>query len=132
MTSFALPSILTLANKIIDQVNAPTTILTWIWVTVVVIYVTELSTPTVWTKTPKRVNFIGTSATVLAGIPKTVIYVLMAIGPSEASVARTGEIPSRQTNAASVRPADIGRDVTDTFLGGISRNRYCTAVYDFA
>lgn len=37
VTSLPFPSILTLANKIIDQVDAPTPILAKVWITVVII-----------------------------------------------------------------------------------------------
>lgn len=131
MTGFAFPSIFTLANEIIHQIDAPTSILAGIRIAIVVVDVAEFSPPAAQTKAFKGVDFVGARAAVSTRIAVAVVYVFMAIGTSEASIAGTGEIPTRQANATSVRPADIRGDVTDIFLGGISRNRYCTAVYDF-
>lgn len=103
----------------------------WIVMTIVDIYATEFSFPAIWAKASERIYFIYASSTVPTRIPKAVVDIFMAVFPNKTLSTGTCEISAWLTNAPSMRATNIRGDVSDTFLGGISGNLYCTAVYYF-
>lgn len=131
MTGFSFPSVLTVTVEVIDQVATRASIVTGALAAVIYVGFTVGPLPAVTTDALVGVDTIDTSASIFAWVALTVINILMAVCPSKAFVAVTGEFASRLTLALPVGTTDVGGNVPHPFRRVIGSHSHCTAVDHF-